>query len=490
MMKQLFRLEWKQFFRSKALGQSLAVKIVMGFLALYFTVSFLLLGFGAFYIIRENLPGQDPLILVNNYLLYWFVLDLVYRFMLQKMPVMNIQPFMILPIKKSRVIHYLLMKTSFSFFNILPLFFFIPFTIVLWVNAYPVVPVLLWFIAMIALELCVNYLNFLINKIPAVFYVILTLLLTAAALQYFGIYGITQVSGLVFNSFYQTSYTVLIPVILAVWLYRKNYGFLSAGFYLDDKIQKRKEKVKSSELSWLDRFGDMAVFLKNDIRMISRNKRPRQVLLTSVLFLFYGLIFFTQDMYVDSYIFIAFASIFVSGGFLLTFGQLVPAWDSEYYKLLMSQNIPYRKYLESKWYLMVTGTLLSFILCIPYLYFGWKIFLVICAVALFNVGLNSYITLWGGALNRTPVELNAKAKAFSNTQGFNMTQLLVALPKMLLPVLLFYLPAVFISYWAGLLALVIAGLSGLVLKRFFLGRIEQIYQRGKYKTIEAFAEKK
>jgi hypothetical protein len=27
---------------------------------------------------------------------------------------------------------------------------------------------------------------------------------------------------------------------------------------------------------------------------------------------------------------------------MLTFGQLVPAWDSEYYSFLMCQNIPYK----------------------------------------------------------------------------------------------------------------------------------------------------
>lgn len=57
---------------------------------------------------------------------------------------------------------------------------------------------------------------------------------------------------------------------------------------------------------------------------------------------------------------LAFASIFVTGGFLMTFGQHVPSWDSEYYKLMMSQNIKYKLYLESKWMMLVVGTLLSF----------------------------------------------------------------------------------------------------------------------------------
>ena len=63
----------------------------------------------------------------------------------------------------------------------------------------------------------------------------------------------------------------------------------------------------------------------------------------SVLFLFYGLLFMTGA--IDAYegpFWKVFAAIFVSGGFLFTFGQFVPSWDSAYYPLMMSQNIQYR----------------------------------------------------------------------------------------------------------------------------------------------------
>src|SRR5699024_5425098 len=108
------------------------------------------------------------------------------------------------------------------------------------------------------------------------------------------------------------------------------------------------------------------------------------------------------------------------------------------------------------------AVVISFVLSTPYLYFGWKIFGMIAAGALFNIGLNSFITLLGGALNRQPVELNVKAKAFSNTQGFNPTQLLIALPKMLGPILIFYIPYKIWNFETGLIALALSGVLGLV----------------------------
>ncbi len=490
MFSRFLNFEWKQFSRSAHFQKGIAIKILLAFVALYFIVSFLSLGVFSYFIIEEMQPGKDPLVVVNNYLIFWFLADLAIRFFMHQLPVMNIKPYMLIPIKRKTVIHYLLAKTTFSFFTFLPLFFFLPFSIVLLVQGYTPLNVIAWFLAILFFSLSLNFLNFLINKNNAVFYALLGVIAIFFGLKYFGIYDITQDAGLFFNKFYNIWYAFSIPLLLLVLLYRRNFSFMRKSFYLDDAIRKETKEATATELSFLNRFGKLAPFLKNDVKLIVRNARPKQVLLMSFLFIFYGLIFYTQDTYKDMPVFLAFASIFVTGGFLLTFGQLVPSWDSEYYKLLMSQNIPYRQYLESKWLLMVVAVVVSFILSTPYLYFGWKIYGMIAAGALFNIGLNSFITLFGGALNRIPVELNVKSKAFGNTQGFNPTQMLIALPKMLGPMLIFYIPYKFINFEAGLLALALSGLLGLVFKAFFLSKIEGVYQKGKYKTIAAFDEKK
>jgi hypothetical protein len=490
LFKRFLSLEWKQFKRSSSFQKGIAIKILLIIAAIYFGGLFLIMGVGAFLIIEEAMPGKDPLVVVNDFLIYWVVGDLTVRFFFQQLPVMNIKPFMTIPVKRSTAIHYLLGKTAVSFFNFLPLFFFLPFSIVLLIKGYEPLNVVCWFLAMGFFTFSWNFLNFLLNKNNAVFYGLVAVLFILFGLEYFEIFAISEPAGVFFNAIYEKPYAVFIPLLLLILLYRKNYQFVRKGFYLDDAIRKKAKAAKTSDLSWVNRFGDIAPFLKNDIKLISRNIRPRQVMMMSFLFLFYGLIFYTQDMYRDMPGFIAFASIFVTGGFLLTFGQLVPSWDSEYYKLLMSQNISYRKYLESKWYLMVFATAVSFVLATPYIYFGWDIFGMIAAGAFFNIGLNSFITLFGGALNRQPVELNVKAKAFSNTQGFNPTQLLIALPKMLGPILIFYIPYKLVNFETGLVILALSGVLGIVFKGFFLNQIENIYQKGKYKTIAAFDEKK
>ena len=491
MIKKFIYLEWKQFVRASYFQKGIAIKILLILGAIYFGGIAILLGGSSFFILKKSFPDIDPIVSVNNFLVYWVLFELMIRFFMQQLPVLNIKPLMIIPIKRSTVIHYLLGKTTISFFNFISLFLFLPFSIVLLVKGYPVFNVVFWFLSLMCITFILNLLNFLINKSNTIFYILVPLFLALIGLEYYEIFKVSEPIGVVFNALYNNPIFILVPVLALIGIYKVNFKFIRKGFYLDDAVSKKVKEVNASDLSWMNRFGNIAPFLKNDVKMISRNARPKQVVMMSFFFLFYGLFFFTQSMYIEKMPYIlAFAAMFITGGFLLSFGQLVPSWDSEYYKMLMSQNIPYRQYLESKWYLMVVAVAVSFILSTPYIYFGWDIYLMIAAGALFNIGLNTFITLFGGALNRVPIELNTKAKAFSNTNGFNPTQLLIALPKMLLPILIFFIPYQLISFNAGLIALALTGALGIMFKNFFLNKIERIYQKGKYKTIAAFGEKK
>ncbi len=489
MVKQFISLEWKQFLRASYFQKGLAIKILLILAAIYFGGIAIFMGIGLYFIFKKTIPEVDPIVSVNNYLIYWFLFEMLIRYFMQQLPVMNVKPLMTIPIKRNTVIHYLLGKTTLSFFNFLSFFLFFPFAIVLLVKGYPILNVGLWFIAIIFMTLNINYLNFLVNKSNVVFYAIAVILFASIGLEYYDVFKISEPIGIAFNALYNYPFLIIVPILLAISLYYINFKYIKSGFYLDDAVSKKIKEVNATDLSWMNRFGSIAPFLKNDMKLIWRNARPKQVMMMSFLFLFYGLIFYTQETYKQMPAFLAFASMFVTGGFLMTFGQLVPSWDSEYYKLLMSQNIPYKKYLESKWCLMAVAVAISFVLSTPYLYFGWKIFGMIAAGALFNIGLNSFITLFGGALNRVPIELNVKAKAFSNTNGFNPTQMLIALPKFLLPMGLFYIPYKLVNFEAGLIVLALSGVVGIVFKGFFLKKIEQVYQTGKYKTVAAFGEK-
>ena len=133
-IKQFVSLEWKQFFRSANFGKSIAIKIFMGFMAIYFTVIFLILGILLYKILGKLFPEIDPIVSLNNYLIYWILFELVFRYFMQKLPVLNIKPLLTLPISRQKITNYVLTKSALSPFNILSLFWIIPFCVTLLVN--------------------------------------------------------------------------------------------------------------------------------------------------------------------------------------------------------------------------------------------------------------------------------------------------------------------------------------------------------------------
>jgi hypothetical protein len=232
--------------------------------------------------------------------------------------------------------------------------------------------------------------------------------------------------------------------------------------------------------------GDVAPFIKNDIRLIWRNKRTKTVFLMSFLFLFYGLIFYTQETYQKMPAMLMFASLFITGGFTLNYGQFIPAWDSAHYKMLMSQSFRYRKFLESKWVLMVAMTTILYFLSFPYLYFGTDIFLMITAGAIFNIGFNSLFLLYAGSFNRKRIDLTKGG--FGNTQGTSATQFLVIIPLMLFPMLLFWIFDKFVGYNSGFIVVAAVGIISLLLRNYAMNFIEKKYIKDKYVMINAFGK--
>ncbi|MES2545393.1 MAG: DUF5687 family protein [Bacteroidota bacterium] len=489
MIKHFITLEWKAFFRSASMGMNLALKILMGLAVLYFLVLFLLIGIGSFYLIKEELH-LDPLLTINKILIYYFLIDLTIRLLLQKIPVMNIRPLLNLPIKKPTIVHFSIGKTMLSFFNLIHAFFFIPFSVVLMIEGYDPVGVILWNLAIFSLVYINNFLNIQLNNKDNLFAAFLALAAILFATQYYSLFDITAYTSVFFNGLFITKWVFLLPVIAFIGLYVLTFNYLKSNLYLDTGLSKTHEIAKTENLTWLNQFGTIGTFLKNDIKLIKRNKRSKTTVTMSVLFLFYGLLFFSGGIETyDKPIMHIFAGIFVTGGFLFTFGQFVPSWDSAYYQLMMTQNISYKDYLNSKWWLIVIATFVSTIIASFYLYFGLHVYLIIIVGAIYNIGVNSHLVLLGGAYTKTPVDLNSGKGAFGDKKAFSPKTMLLTIPKLLLPMLLYGLGTYFINDNAGLAFVALFGIIGFALRNKVFTWIEKIYKTEKYATIAAYKQK-
>jgi len=485
MIKKFIYLEWKAFTRSASFGANLAMKILLGFLMIYFSLLFIGAGVGAFYILKKM--NLEPLQTINKFLIYYFLLDLVIRLLMQAIPVLNIKPLLVLPFKKPTIVHFSLGKTALSFFNWVHALFFVPFSVVLAIEGYDAVGIIFWLLAIFSLIYINNFLNIILSNIDKLFVVFIGIALGLGAAQYYKLFDITVFTTPIFQGLYAQKGLFLIPVLVLIGLYLFTFKYFKNNLYLDAGLSKKEDIATTENLVWLNQFGTLGTFLKNDIKLIRRNKRSKTTLIMSFFFLFYGLIFFGNThqpavMYI-------FAGIFVSGGFLFVFGQFVPSWDSSYYQLMMTQNIPYRGYITSKWWLIVIATFISTILASFYLFYGWEVYLTIVVGAIYNIGVNSHLVLLGGAFTKTPIDLSNAGGAFGDKKAFNISAMLLTLPKLLLPLALYGIGLYLGDKTLGLLLVAGAGVLGFVFRNTVFSIIEKRYKVEKYSTISAYKQK-
>ncbi|MDR6921561.1 MULTISPECIES: DUF5687 family protein [Chryseobacterium] len=487
MFLKFLKLEIKSFFRGTSVGVNLAMKILRFIGIAYFMACLAGGAFIAFFYIQEEIH-QDPLKVVSRFLIAAWAVDLIMKYIWQEMPTQNIKPFLTLNIPKNTLVNYMLTKTFLSAFSWLNSLFFVTFCGIALFNGYSFVGILTWFIGISLLFYLNNFINILFNDKETIAIIIGCIFLAVGGMAYYNIIPVLSYSEKFFYSFYDKPYFLVIAVILFSALWKISFNHVRKVFYLDQGLEAKKEVGRTENIAFLNKYGVIGTFINNDIKMLKRNKVTKGILLGSFLFLFYGMLMFSSPLYKTPAM-MMFMGLFVTGGFQFLFGQRVPAFDSSYYPLMMTLNVPYKEYLKAKWWLMNIVTAASVILALAYVYFGWEIYVTFLAAGIYNIGVNSQFTLWSGAFNKTQIDLNSKEKRFGQKNSFNIKALLLLIPKMLLPMAVFALSKYIFGMTGAVISIAVLGLIGFLIREKIFDIIVKHYKREKYSTIDAFKNK-
>jgi hypothetical protein len=348
--------------------------------------------------------------------------------------------------------------------------------------------ILAWLIGISFLFYLNNFINILFNDKEIVAIIIGLLFAAVAGLGYYNIVPVLSYSERFVYGFYKNPYMIVIPIMLFFSLWKICFNYVRKEFYLDQGLEAKKQFVKTENIAFLNKYGVIGTFINNDIKMLRRNKVTKGILIGSFFFLFYGLLMYTSVIYKTPAM-MMFMGLFVTGGFQFLFGQRVPAFDSSYYPLMMTLNVPYKEYLKAKWWLINIVTAASIIVALFYAYFGWEVYITFLAAGLYNIGVNSQLTLWSGAFNKTQIDLNSKEKRIGQKNSFNLKSMLLLIPKMLLPMGVFALSKYFFGITAGVVSIAVFGLAGFFLREKIFDIIVKQYKREKYSTLDAFKNK-
>jgi hypothetical protein len=490
-MKNLTLLshQWKAATRSAAASKSVGIKIFMGFV--FFLLFLELLG-GGFYLgsdLAEN--SQNPIADLSRYGLYFFLAILMSRYMLQKLPTFMVTPYLNLPIKKSKLVNHILTKPLFNGLNILPLSFAVAITIGLnkHIDAYT-----FWMIFAIVIigDLFVNYLSIYIKRVQIkheyVFYLFLASVAGIILLDQIKVINIQAISSDIFMQVIQNPLWLLAVILLFAMAYYLNFQLLYKHFSLEDFGKGDSNQRSSLEnLKYLDRFGKIGSFVLLELKMYVRNKRTRSMLFMAPLMLLYGMYFYTKPDYLEMNGFLIFIGLFISGGFMMSFGLYFFAWESGHFDLMLTANNTYKDYIKAKYFLMLSTSTIIFLLSTFYIFFGIEILIINGACFLFNIGVNSLLLLHFATNNNKHMDLS-KGSAF-NYQGVGGRHFVLMVPLLVLPILI-YLPFSLMDQTNVGLALIGAlGILGLIFREKMLDLITKRFIRKRYLMSEGFRNK-
>ncbi len=481
--------QWRAFWRSRNANKSLALQIILGIFYVCIFAEVAGLGIALPFLIRETLPNQDPIVLFCSYIIYYFLVGLLARFQLQELPSLSIQPYLAQNIKRSSMLRFLNARSLLHVINFLPLFVFIPFSVVILAPAFGTVSAVCFLIAVLSLVANNHFLNMYIKRKSVSnswwFLAIVLLLAAVKALDYFKLISFEKSSAQIFIYLLHHPWLCIIPVAIAIVTFLLHNHYLRNHLYIEELVSESKIKTGNS-FSFLNRFGGIGEMIALDIKLIFRNKRPKSLIILSAVILLYGFMFYPQYLKTGNYSMLFLFALLITGLFISNYGQFLFAWQSSHFDGMMSCNFNVKKYIRAKFSLLVTVCTLQFLIASLYGLMNWIILPIQLAAFLYSVGVNSFVVIYVSTYNYKYLDLNKRGSM--NFQGVGAAQWLQSLFISFGPALIFFLLNKFAGFWAGIISLCSLGILGLAFNEAIISWLVKQFMLRKYKILEGFRE--
>lgn len=430
--------------------------------------------------------------IMNSALIFILLLDFLIRFPFQKTPTQEVKPYLLLPVRRKRLLDFLLIRSGLSGFNLIWLFFFVPFAILTITKFYGVWGVLTYCIGIWLLMILNNYWFLLcltlINE--RIWWILLPVLVYGGIAA--GLF--IPENSILFDwsvdlgeGFITGNLLAFIGTFLAIallWLI--NRGVMNRLVY--DEINKVEDtKVKHvSEYKFLDRYGEIGEYMRLELKMMLRNKVCKTSLRTVflVVILFSCILSFSEiydgtgmKNFIMVYNFVIFGLLFLSN---------IMSYEGNYIDGLMSRKESIYTLLRAKYILYSIAILIPLILMIPAMATGKLSVLSCIAWAVFSVGCVYFGLFQLAVYNTKTVDLNAKMTNRHNA-GTGL-QNLIAGAALGVPLLLNF---VLVAVWGDTVTswiLIVIGAAFILTSRFWLKNVYHRFMKRRYKNMEGFRD--
>ena len=476
--------------RNPAFDTNRFAKFLMYFMIVYWAALFLFFGVMLPVMFEELVPNMEPYHIMNQGFIYVMLADFLMRFMAQPSVSQEIKPYLLMPIKRKKLISILLLKSGLDSYNFMWFFVYVPFAFLTVIRFYGFGGMSLYLIGIWLIFVLNNY-----------WYLLCKLLLGEKTLWLllpilvFGALGAAEflLDGLPISRFTMDLGEGFIEGNPLSFLFI--LACIGILFFINLKLQQRmiyneiskKEDTKIkhvSEYKFLDKYGEVGEYLRLEIKLITRNKTVKtQFRMGLIVMLGFSFALAFTDVYDGSYMtsFICLYNYAVLP--IMTLGQVM-SFEGNYIDGLMSRKESIFNLLRAKYYLT------TLIILVPFLIMFFPIakekitLLTAIAYLIFVAGFVFFMLLQLAVYNTRTLPLNANL--MKSNKSSNWIQGLITGCAFMLPLLIDKLLSALLPEEVAHIILIVIGLGFIATHNLWIKNIYKRFMKRRYKNMEEF----
>lgn len=463
---------------------------IFGYVMLLFWAGYLIFfgvslaqGFG------EMFPNREPYHVMNgSILLFILMIDMLIRIPL-KTPTQEVKPYLLLPVKRNRIIDFLLIRSGMSLINLFWMFFFLPFA-ALTITRY-------WGLSGVFAYLSGIWLLFLINNfwfflcrtlfdrhwawilLPVTFYAGLVCLLVIPENSPLMMAGMNLGDGYITGNLLYFLGTIAVLVLLW-WV---NRMVISRSIYSELNKVKDTRIRRISEYRFLDRYGEIGEYMRLELKLLLRNRRCKSSLQSILL----AIVLFSGTLTLSSAYDGMFLNSFVTMYSYSMFGTIILlqllSFEGNYIDGLMTRKESIHNLLKAKYYTYCFAQIIPFALMIPAIMMEKVSLLSAFAWSFFTIGFTYFGLFQLSAYNKQTVPLNEKLSMRQTNSGL---QIVVSLITLSFPLMLFHTLSALWNEQTAYYLMLGLGLAFVLTSPRWINNVYLRFMARRYENLEGF----
>ena len=476
--------------RNPAFDTNRFAKFLMYFMAVYWAAILLFLGVMLPLMFEGIVPNMEPYHIMNQGFLYVMFADFLIRFMGQPAVAQELKPYLLMPVKKNRLIDTFLIQSGLSGFNFIWFFTYVPFAFLTIIRFYGFGGMFLYLIGIWMLFVLNNYWYLLCKMLMSektIWYLLPVVVYGALGCAEFLLDGLpisrfTMNLGEGFIEGNPLSFLFVLAIIVALFVLNREIQ----KKLLYDEISKVKDtKMKHvSEYKFLDRYGEVGEYIRLELKLIARNKTVKaQFRMAFIIMIGFSMVVAFTDVY-DGTGMITFICAY---NYLLlpimTLGQVM-TFEGNYIDGLMSRKESIYNLLRAKYYLTTLIIVVPLFFMLFPVYKGKITLLMAFAYLVFTVGVVFFLLLQLAVYNTRTLPLNSTI--MKSNKSSTTAQMIIMGLAMGIPLILDSLLTALFSETIAYTLLMVIGLAFITTHNLWIKNIYNRFMKRRYENMEAF----